>query len=444
MPGTIQMGAVNTGTEKPIAVLLEDSSEAITLFKTLLSAHGYDVVMPGASPSVELIQSLHPRLIVLSADIKNGFNICLKLKKDPVIRRVPLILTTAKSSPEVIRKHRLLPTRADAYLRKPATEAAILETLSELLPDDFKTPPPSGETNERTLVASGVLESAVVNYVEEEVGVLKEIVQRLQAEKTELKEKLVLLEQELKTEQYRLDSGLKQLAERAREAMSPEALEAIREEARRQGIEIGRREGREEGLREAQSAFTNEIENLKAKIAEYEAALTEERAKQEAKRREIEELSGLFERLEAGYKSEIETLRTEKAAFEDAAARAEAEAEELKASSAAVIELQKELEQLRLQAARTEILENENRLAHAEVERLKAQLETLKQEIASLTEERDSLAEIAGRVAELESALEGARKEADALRVEAEEAHKEARRLRNVVERMRSLLGSSS
>jgi CheY-like chemotaxis protein len=432
------MGAIDIRPDRSRAVVIEDSASDFAVVESVLSARGYDVIPVEPGPATEAIAVYQPRLIVLSADVKNGFNVCLRYKKDPVLRRVPLVLTTAKASAEVLRKHRLLPTRADGYVRKPLTEIDVLTTFAELLPEDFKTPAPApvgAEIPERTLVAQGMIESAVVNYVEEEVRTLKDVVHRLESEKTELTMKLTSLEHELKSEQYRLDSGLKQLAQQARDVVTQEVVDAVREDTRRQSLEVGRREGREEGAREAREAADSQIENLRARVESQEATLKAARETEEATRREMLEMQMLFERLEAGYKTQLDAIQAERAAYEESAARAESEAESLRVSGEATVKAEQELAELRPVAARVEILEEECRVARAEAERLRAEREALAQAA------RDAEGARAKVEARFEAQIETVRGELVAARQQAETATQEAERLREILERLRSFLG---
>ncbi|MBM4387176.1 MAG: response regulator, partial [Deltaproteobacteria bacterium] len=84
-----------------------------------------------------LAQGINPMFVILSADIKNGFLICRKFKKDKFLRKVPLILVSNKGASKVFREHRKLPTRADGYLIKPFSEDEFLALLGEVAPEKF-------------------------------------------------------------------------------------------------------------------------------------------------------------------------------------------------------------------------------------------------------------------------------------------------------------------
>ena len=77
----------------------------------------------------------HPDLIVVSAEVPriNGFSVCNKIKKSPTLREVPVILLSSRSAPAAFEHHQRLPTRADDYVRKPITVAALLPRVMALL-----------------------------------------------------------------------------------------------------------------------------------------------------------------------------------------------------------------------------------------------------------------------------------------------------------------------
>ncbi|HEY2517413.1 MAG TPA: response regulator [Polyangiaceae bacterium] len=62
-----------------------------------------------------------PDLILLSIELPrmNGFSVCNKLKKDPALKDVPLIIMSSESSDETFEQHRKLRTRAEDYVHKP-------------------------------------------------------------------------------------------------------------------------------------------------------------------------------------------------------------------------------------------------------------------------------------------------------------------------------------
>ncbi len=493
MNAPILLGSPGHAGDHGCALVIEPTPADGAMLETVLSARGYEVINVEPEPGLDWATRLQPKLIVLSADVKNGFHLCLKFRKDPMLRRVPLVLTSAKASDDTLRKHRMLPTRADAYLRKPLTETAILKALVEVLPEEFGGPAEDdiGEIPDRTMVSHGVVESAVVTYVEEEVRTLKDVVTRLQSEKAQLNNKLSTLEDELRNEQTRLGSGLQELLLHRDKAVNAEA-EATREDARRegwrdgmregreagrregieegrrQGVEEGRRQGYEDGRREgfeegrkigtaeardeaertAGTALAEETETLRLRLAEAETSKAAAVEGEEAARRELLETTLLFERLEAGYKGSVEAAQAERTEFEEKAGNLEAELETLRESLAAADEAKKEVETLRQAAARVEMIEEECRQVRADLEQAKAEAEQARTALEQVAVERDEASKRAAaavemqlRVTTLEAALGRAGQDLVMAKTDAEAARSEMLRLREKLLQLRSLLG---
>ena len=64
-----------------------------------------------------------PDLILLSIELPrmNGFSVCNKLKKDPGLKDVPLIIMSSESSDETFEQHKKLRTRAEDYAPSSST-----------------------------------------------------------------------------------------------------------------------------------------------------------------------------------------------------------------------------------------------------------------------------------------------------------------------------------
>ncbi|MSP23951.1 MAG: response regulator [Myxococcales bacterium] len=88
-----------------------------------------------APPDVVLVATELPRM--------NGFSVCNKLKKDPVLGGVPVLLLSTDAAPEIIEQHKRLRTRADDYLSKSSPIHALVERVFDFLPsqDERATKP---------------------------------------------------------------------------------------------------------------------------------------------------------------------------------------------------------------------------------------------------------------------------------------------------------------
>lgn len=119
-------------------ILVVDDSQMIReAVSGALKNDGFDVST--ASDGVEAIHSLKQSVfdaMILDIDMPrmNGFQVCRLVKNDPVLKTVPIIMLTAKTS----ETDELWGRRAgaDEYIRKPFEYAKIREALNQL----FTTP----------------------------------------------------------------------------------------------------------------------------------------------------------------------------------------------------------------------------------------------------------------------------------------------------------------
>ena len=79
------------------------------------------------------LQAGNVAVVVLSADIPDGWALCRRLKKEAATAQVPLILTSALATKAQFHSHKQLPTRADAYLMKPFSDTELRHCLKRQL-----------------------------------------------------------------------------------------------------------------------------------------------------------------------------------------------------------------------------------------------------------------------------------------------------------------------
>src|SRR5882762_9909187 len=95
-----------------------------------------------------------PDLILLSIELPrmNGFSVCNKLKKDPALKDVPLIIMSSESSDETFEQHRKLRTRAEDYVHKPIAFGELLEHITRYVPLAESNGPVSGPDDSAILI----------------------------------------------------------------------------------------------------------------------------------------------------------------------------------------------------------------------------------------------------------------------------------------------------
>ncbi len=128
------------------SVLIIDAEEdfANSLAETL-RASGIEVqITPDGKAGLDAARINIPDTIVLCVELPrmSGYSICAKLKKDPTLKTVPLIITSAEATQETFEHHKKLKTRAEEYLKKPFNPQELLTLVNGFLglPGDAGTP----------------------------------------------------------------------------------------------------------------------------------------------------------------------------------------------------------------------------------------------------------------------------------------------------------------
>ncbi len=88
-------------------------------------------VVDDGNVGLQQAASEKPDLILLSIELPrmNGFSVCNKLKKDPNLKDVPLIIMSSESSDETFEQHKKLRTRAEDYVHKPIAFGELLQHI---------------------------------------------------------------------------------------------------------------------------------------------------------------------------------------------------------------------------------------------------------------------------------------------------------------------------
>src|SRR5580704_14532483 len=128
-----------------IKVLVFESDTAFAAeLRTELGNLGCAVtVVDDGNAGLQTAANTKPDLILLSIELPrmNGFSVCNKLKKDPTLKDIPLIIMSSESSDETFEQHRKLRTRAEDYVHKPIAFGELLQHIQAFVQLGAGVPP---------------------------------------------------------------------------------------------------------------------------------------------------------------------------------------------------------------------------------------------------------------------------------------------------------------
>ncbi|MGC4094295.1 MAG: response regulator [Polyangiaceae bacterium] len=126
-----------------------------------------------ASVGLQTAARDRPDLILLAIELPrmNGFSVCNKLKRDPGLKDVPLVIMSSDSSEETFEQHRRLRTRAEDYVHKPVAFAELLGRIQAFVPIGKNDAEPDGPLSDDAIVIEDdiMLEEAAVEIADAEV-----------------------------------------------------------------------------------------------------------------------------------------------------------------------------------------------------------------------------------------------------------------------------------
>jgi CheY-like chemotaxis protein len=116
-------------------ILLVDDTDTILLFlKTLLAGQGFDfLTAKNGAEAIEKTRRERPDLVLLDIfmPVMDGIEACRVMKGDPELKRIPVIIVTARSEAENV--ERSLDAGCDDYVFKPVRKLELLDKINRLL-----------------------------------------------------------------------------------------------------------------------------------------------------------------------------------------------------------------------------------------------------------------------------------------------------------------------
>ena len=115
-------------------LIVEDEESLLKLESILLTTKGYMVKGATTGPAaLEAVAEEPPDLILLDIMLPelDGFAVCEQIKQNPATRHIPVVLLTARKTPEDVARGEEV--GADQYMTKPFKSAQVMETIERLL-----------------------------------------------------------------------------------------------------------------------------------------------------------------------------------------------------------------------------------------------------------------------------------------------------------------------
>jgi DNA-binding response OmpR family regulator len=133
--------------EKKRILLVEDEPHMMEMLKFRLVENHYEVATAADGyTALNQVKSFKPNLVILDLMLPkiDGYTICRLLKFSEEYRMIPVMILSARSTDEDVRRGMAM--GADAYMTKPYDPPALLDKIKELLAKDMAAPPPGEET----------------------------------------------------------------------------------------------------------------------------------------------------------------------------------------------------------------------------------------------------------------------------------------------------------
>jgi serine phosphatase RsbU (regulator of sigma subunit) len=120
--------------EPPLILIVDDNPANVEILQMRLLANNYDIITAtDGQLGLDMAKEKHPDLILLDIMMPklDGLEVCRRLKGDPSLPFMPIILVTAKSdSKDVVAG---LEAGGDEYLTKPVDHAALVARVKSML-----------------------------------------------------------------------------------------------------------------------------------------------------------------------------------------------------------------------------------------------------------------------------------------------------------------------
>ena len=115
-------------------LIVDDEPNIVTSLEFLMRGSNYEVLVArNGEEALRHAESFQPDLVLLDLmmPLRSGFEVCQKIRENPVLRDVKIIMLTAKG--RELEKNRGLDLGANAYVTKPFSTKELMSTVRGLL-----------------------------------------------------------------------------------------------------------------------------------------------------------------------------------------------------------------------------------------------------------------------------------------------------------------------
>jgi two-component system, OmpR family, alkaline phosphatase synthesis response regulator PhoP len=116
-------------------LIAEDEPNIVASLQFLLQKNEYEVrVARDGEEALQLVESFMPDLVLLDVmmPVRNGFDVCRKIRENPALRRIRIVMLTARGRDA--ERDEGLALGADAYVSKPFSTKELVAKVRQLLP----------------------------------------------------------------------------------------------------------------------------------------------------------------------------------------------------------------------------------------------------------------------------------------------------------------------
>jgi DNA-binding response OmpR family regulator len=116
-------------------LIAEDEPNIVTSLQFLLRKNEYEVrVARDGEEALQLVESFMPDLVLLDVmmPVRNGFDVCRKIRENPALLRIRIVMLTARGRDA--ERDEGLALGADAYMTKPFSTKELVAKVRQLLP----------------------------------------------------------------------------------------------------------------------------------------------------------------------------------------------------------------------------------------------------------------------------------------------------------------------